>query len=68
MEKMIAEFIKLKRKENGLTQKQLAEAAEVSLRTVKSVESAERVKEITIKKILQSLGYQMVVDIVKIKE
>ena len=60
MEKMIAEFVKLKRKEEGLTQKELADLVGVSFRTVQNMENAEKTRHTTTQKVLKHFGYQIV--------
>lgn len=60
MEKMIAEFVKLKRKESNLTQKELANEIGISFRTIQNIESAENTRISTIQKVLKHFGYQIV--------
>lgn len=56
---MATEFIKKERESQGLTQEQLAERANISLRTVSAIESQEKVRQSSIEKAAAALGYNL---------
>ncbi len=58
---MIAAFIREKRENAGLSQTELAEKADVSLRSISAIEGNESVRKTTIQKVSKALGYELVV-------
>lgn len=57
--KELGQFVKKERKKLHLTQMELADLAEVSLRTLKNLEGGNRVYLETLKKIFNYLGYDI---------
>jgi transcriptional regulator with XRE-family HTH domain len=65
----IVEKIKLRRKHLGLKQEDLAEISDVSLRTIKSIESSKGNPNIlTLLKLLDTLGMELEIKIKKLNE
>lgn len=54
-------FIRLKRKDLKLTQKQFAKKAGISTRSMLSIELGEKTHENTLKKVLDLLGYNVTI-------
>ena len=59
MEKELAEFVEKQRKEQNLTQSELAEKAGVHYRSVQNIEDKKRVRKGTSNKVLKALGYEV---------
>ena len=58
--KKITEFVLLKRREQDLTQKELAEKANIHWKTLQNLESDKNVKTNTTLSVLEALGYKIV--------
>jgi len=58
---MITVFVKEERKNQNLTQQELAEKSGVSVRSVSSIELGESVRKSTIEKVLETLGFKMII-------
>lgn len=59
--KMISAFVREERINQGLTQTELADRANVSRRSINSIELEQSVRRSTIEKVVESLGYKLVV-------
>ncbi len=59
----LGQFIKQERKKLKLTQKELADLAEVSFRTIQNIEKGDRISEKILNKILEVLNYTAIVNI-----
>ena len=57
----IAELVKTERKKRKMTQAEFAKLAEVSERTIFTIEKKERVNLDTIKKVLNLINYDIVI-------
>jgi len=58
---LISAFVKEERKNQNLTQEELAEKSGISVRTIGSIEDNKSVRKSSIEKVVETLGFRLVV-------